>query len=349
MHMEVRPQEQHLIDRVAELPPGRVLCTTAGRGQLATALATRPDNDVTCWLLDLYQAQQAQRELGRLPPNLHFVCEPDPPAGEYAAAALCFSHKGDTELTRETLQAAHERLAIGGHFAAAIDNPRDQCLHEQLRAMFDKVTRLPQRDAVVYLATKSRPLKKHKDYACELAFRDGERLVQLRTRPGIFSHREVDGGARALVKTMHIGPMVVLDLGCGSGAVGIAAALRDENVRVHAIDSNPRAIEAVRWAAKRNDLGNRVMALLDCDGQCIMPGVHDLVLANPPYFSNFRIAGLFLTIARRALRRGGQLLVVTKSPEWFIENLAGPFGDIEDRVVGQYHVVQATKPLAAVR
>ena len=347
--MEVRPQEQDLIDRAAEISPGRVLCNTAGRGQLAAALAARAENDVTCWLLDLYQAQQAERELGRLPANLHFVCQADPPAGDYAAAALCFGHKGDAELARDSLQAAHERLVMGGRLAAATDNPRDQWLHEQLQTMFDKVTRQPQRDAVVYLATKTKPLKKHKDYACELAFRDGERLIHLRTRPGIFSHREVDGGARALVKTMHIGPMVVLDLGCGSGAVGIAAALRDENVRVHAIDSNPRAIEAVRWAAKRNDLGNRVMALLDCDGQCIMPGVHDLVLANPPYFSNFRIAGLFLTIARRALRPGGQLLVVTKSPEWFIENLTGPFGDIEDRVVGQYHVVQATKPPMVVR
>jgi len=345
MHMEVRPQEQHLIDRAGKLPTGRVLCTTAGRGQLAAALATLPENEVTCWLLDLYQAQEAQRELGRLPGNLHFVCEPDPPPGEYAAAALCLSHKGDAELTRDSLQAACERLAIGGRFIAAIDNPRDQWLHEQLGAMFDKVTRELQRDAVVYLATKTRPLKKHRDYACELAFRDDERLIHLRTRPGVFSHREVDGGARALVKTIQIGPAKrVLDLGCGSGAVGIAAALRQRNVRVHAIDANPRAIEAVLWAAKRNDLGTRVMAFLDCDGTSVESGAFDLVLANPPYFSNFRIAGLFLTIARRALRPGGRLLVVTKSPQWFIENLAGPFGDIEDRVVGQYHVVQATKP-----
>jgi len=57
--MDVRPQEQHLIERAAELPAGRVFCTTTGRGQLASALATRRECDVTCWLLDLYQAQQA--------------------------------------------------------------------------------------------------------------------------------------------------------------------------------------------------------------------------------------------------------------------------------------------------
>jgi len=143
---------------------------------------------------------------------------------------------------------------------------------------------------------------------------------------------------------MSIEPsMKVLDLGCGSGAVGIAAALRAENVQVHATDSNPRAIEAVLWAAERNGVSGRITAALDCDGTSIQPGTYDLVLANPPYFSNFRLAGLFLTISRRALRPGGTLLVVTKSPEWFVENLTGPFGEIEDRIVGQYHVVMASK------
>lgn len=342
--MEVRPQEQQLIARAGELPSGRVLCTTAGRGQLAAALAALGRRDVTCWMLDLYLAHEAQREMGSLAANLHFACEADPPLGEYAATALCFSRRSNAELARETLQAAHARLAIGGRLAAAIDNSDDQWLHSQLRDMFDKVTRQPERGAVVYLATKARPLKKLKDYACEVAFRDGERLVHLRTRPGIFSHRKVDGGARALVKAMQIEPgKIVLDLGCGSGAVGIAAALRSDIVRVHAIDANPRAIEAVRWAKERNELGNRVTAVLDCDGSSIQPGLFDLVLANPPYYSNFRIAVLFLSIAHRALQPDGQLLVVTKAPQWFVENMSDSFGHVEVITAGQYYVVSARR------
>jgi 16S rRNA (guanine1207-N2)-methyltransferase len=342
--MEVRPQEQALIARAGQLPLGRVLCTTVGRGQLAAALAVDGGRDVVCWMLDLYQAEEARRAIGRLPPNLHIACQTDPPGGDYAAAALCFSRQGDAELARETLQSAHEQLAIGGRLAVAIDNPQDQWIHEQLRGLFDKVTRQSERDAAVYLATKTGPLKKHKQYTCEVAFRDGERLIRLRTRPGVFSHRQVDGGARALVKSMHVEPgVMVLDLGCGSGAVGIAAALRQEHVRVHAIDSNPRAIEAVEWAAKRNGLGNRVMAQLDCDGRSIVTGGYDLVLANPPYYSNFRIARVFVTIAHRALRPGGRLLVVTKTPQWFVEKLAAQFRDVEDREVGRYRVVSGVR------
>ena len=280
-----------------------------------------------------------------MPANLQLLCEPDLPPGEVDLAALAFSKKGEAELVRDLLQAAHERLALGGRMAAAIDNSGDQWLHEQLRGMFDKVTRRPQHDSVLYLATKTKPLKKHKEFACELSFRDGERLIQLRTRPGVFSHREVDDGARALIKSMEIEPgLRVLDLGCGSGAVGIAAALRAEGVQVQALDSNPRAIEASQWAAQKNG-ASTLTATLDCDGRTAAPASFDLVLANPPYFSNFRIAALFLTIAHRALAPGGKLLLVTKTPDWYATNLPRLLqttGDVIARPVGKFVVIEAT-------
>ena len=49
---------------------------------------------------------------------------------------------------------------------------------------------------------------------------------------------------RRLIDQSGIRPgMRVLDLGCGSGAVGLAAAGRYPDVAVHAMDSNPRAID----------------------------------------------------------------------------------------------------------
>src|SRR5947208_11957565 len=111
----------------------------------------------------------------------------------------------------------------------------------------------------------------------------------------------------------------VLDLGCGCGAVGVTAALRASDVRVDAIDSNPRAIESTLWAAERNSAA-KVTAALDCDGRTIAPAAYDLVLANPPYYSNFRIARLFVEIAAKALKSGGTLLLVTKTPRWYLDN-----------------------------
>jgi 16S rRNA (guanine1207-N2)-methyltransferase len=211
-----------------------------------------------------------------------------------------------------------------------------------MEVLFPKVERRLTEQGAVYLGIKREPLRRVRHFECEFPCRDGERLLQLRTRPGVFSHRRVDPGARALMAVME--PRSgerVLDIGCGSGVVGLAAAARAEDVRVLAIDSNARAIEATRWAAERNDLP--LEALLDADGRSVAAGEFDLVVANPPYYSNFRIADLFVATATRALRTGGQLLVVTKQPDWYFERLQTDFRNLEALELKRYIVVRARR------
>lgn len=344
MTLPVRRQEQLLIDGLPELPAGRLLTNTAGRAQFAAAFArANAQATATCWFLDLYQHEQT-KAVCVCPPNLHLLCAADPPAEPFEVVAWCFSRQGDGELVREMLQIGHERLSPDGHLIATIDYPRDQWLGELLERLFAKITRRQHETGVAYWATNARPLRKLKSYTAEFVFRDRERLLHLRTRPGVFSHRELDGGARALLKAMEIVPGArVLDLGSGSGAVGIAAALRAPEVSVTAIDSNPRAIEATLWAAERNR-ATGVIARLDCDGSTIVPQSADLVVANPPYYSDFRIAELFVKTAEKALVKGGQFLVVTKSPVWYLNHLTSRFTHIEARPSGHYSVVSADKP-----
>jgi 16S rRNA (guanine1207-N2)-methyltransferase len=344
MIVPVRPQEQLLLDLLNELPAGRLLCNTVGRAQFAAAYAERhPAMPVACWFLDLYQLERSRTIHEPLPANLKLFCAADPPAEPYDLVVWAFSRQGDGELLRETLQIGHERLVPGGRFIAAIDYARDQWLHEQLRRMFTKVTRRENRSGVVYLAAKTTPLRKLKSFSAEFAFRDGERLIQMRTRPGVFSHRELDGGARALLKSMRIeSGQRVLDLGCGSGAVGLAAAVRVPEAAVTAIDSSARAIEATLWAKDRHNAQN-LAAALDCDGRTIGSAAYDLVLANPPYYSDFRLADLFVRTAARALSDRGLLLVVTKTPDWYLEHLAPAFTEINPQPVSNYVVISAEK------
>lgn len=336
-----RPQERLLLDLILDLPGGRLLCNTSGRAQFANEFAKkRPDSSVTCWILDLYQVQESRRATASLPPNLQFSCSADPPLDECNLVVWAFSCHGDSELTREMLQLGYQRLTLGGQMVASIDNPRDNWLHEQLQKRFGKVTRRPAEVGVIYFATKHSPLRKIKKYAAEIAFRDGERLLHLRTRPGVFSHRRLDGGARSLMKTMHIEPdMRVLDLGCGSGPLSVAAAARAPDIHVRAIDSNPRAIESTLWAAERN--GVTITAALDCEGTSVEHGAYDLVLANPPYYSSFRLARLFVEIGQRAIHRRGKLLIVTKTPHWYAEHLPDTFIEVTTQPVGNYTVVTA--------
>jgi 16S rRNA G1207 methylase RsmC len=338
-----RPQERLLLKLIGDLPSGRLLCNTSGRAQFAVEFARqKSDSPATCWFLDLYPMQESLRSATSLPPNLQLLCETDPPLDEYQLVAWTFSRQGDSELTREMLQLGHQRLALGGQMIASSDNPRDHWLHEQLQKLFDKVTRRATEDGAVYLATKHAPLRKTKNYAAVFAFRDGDRLLYQRTRPGVFSHRHLDDGARALIKAMHVEPgMRVLDLGCGSGAVSVAAAARAPEVRVDSIDSNPRAVESTLWAAERNEL--KLSAALDCDGTTIERGAYDLILANPPYYSNFHLARLFVEIATRAVHRYGRLLVVTKTPQWYADNLPDAFNEVMTQPVGNYTVVTARR------
>jgi len=298
-----------------------MLCNTAGRGQFVRAyLTAHPDAAADCWFLDVFQRDQA-RDAAESSPNIQYLCTPDPPSITYDVVAWAFGFRGETELKREMLQEGYARLAIGGRFLVSTDDADDQWLHVELKKLFDKVTRRPFKQGVLYLATKTSELTKRKLYDCEFAFRDRERLIYAYSRPSVFSHRRIDPGARTLINVMEIEPgLRVLDLGCGAGTVGLAALARAENVSVLAVDCNPRALEAIMRGAAKNELSG-LSTSLDALGTTIPEGEFDLVLANPPYFSNYRIASLFLAIAQRALKPRGQVVVVTKTPLWFEEHM----------------------------
>jgi 16S rRNA (guanine1207-N2)-methyltransferase len=321
----LRPHEQLLVDTVSELPAGRLLCNTAARGEFArTYVSAHPGATAACWFLDVYQRDQTAAA-GEPLAGLELLCTPDPPDGPFDVVAWAFGFRGETELKREMLQEGHLRLALGGRYLASTDNADDQWLHTELKKLFPKVTRRPYDHGVLYLATKTAELAKRKSYECEFAFRDQERLLQAYSRPSVFSHRRIDTGARRLIDAMEIHPGErVLDLGCGSGTVGLAALAQSEGVEVLAVDCNPRALQCTERGAARNGLSGLTTSL-DAMGTTIPEGVFDLVLANPPYFSNYRIAELFLAIAERALKIKGRVIVVTKTPLWFEEHMPAYF------------------------
>ena len=311
--IEVRAQEQLLIDALDAFSPGRMLCTSQGVAQLAAAAASRFSSAaVYCHYLDLYQAEQARRCPGNVLKNLALGCSSDFPPQSVDLAALPLSAQGDAELTRDLLQEAHQRLKTGGVLLASTDNPHDRWLHEEMRTLFATVTRRESPQGTVYLARRDRPLKRLRNFRCAFVFRDRERLIHAVSRPGVFSHREVDPGARQLMAAMEIAPGErVLDMGCGSGTVSLAAAFRAEGVTIVAVDSHARAVECTALGASRNGLGNITVEHSAC-------GPH----------AGFRIARFFLEAGRAALRPGGRIYAVTKRPEWYAENMPQWFNDV---------------------
>lgn len=366
--MPPRPSEQALIGSLAAVAKVvgssseafRFFCTSLGRGQLAGALAaTWPTATVACNFQDLHAARLAAVALSERP-SVVVTCEPDPPLDDQSCrlVALPLTAHGDAEWTLELLDQSQRLLSPGGILLASTDNPDDRWLRAQLQRRFDRVSAERAPEAAVYRAVRRHQLEKAKNHVCWFAFRDGTRLLKIVSRPGVFSHRRLDTGARALIEAMRIEPdQRVVEFGCGSGAVSLAAAARAPGVHVLALDANPRAVQCVRWGAEANGLADSapnasdelaarpsiLQVVLNDEAQCDRPGTYDVALANPPYYSKHRIARLFAAGAARALRSGGSAYFVTKDAEWYVENLPEWFDSIELLEIRGYVVVQCRR------
>ena len=340
----MRPAEQLLIDAIADMPAGAILCTSQGRGQFAVAAARNRSSGVCCSFLDLYARNVAQKVLSEPLPNLRLECLADFPEQDFDVFAFPLSASGDAELVRDVLQSGHQRLRIGGMMFVATDNPTDTWLHEELRKLFSKVTRRPFDRGTLYSATKLEPPRKLKHYECQFAFRDEGRLIQAFSRPGVFSHRRVDGGARALLKAALVQPgQRVLELGCGSGVVSLGLAMRGEGIQVQAIDSNARAIECTRRGAEINGIctiAPELSTAEDVSPEELSNPAVDLVVANPPYYSNYRIAEIFARRTAKVLRPNGTALFVAKQTDWYEQTLPGLFSAVAVEPTGSYQIMR---------
>ena len=108
-------------------------------------------------------------------------------------------------------------------------------------------------------------------------------------------------GCLELLQRVEPMPSAVLDVGCGSGILSLAA-LRLRAVRAVGIDTDPLAVEATRANAERNGLANRVevrLGTLEADDER-----YQLILAN-------LVASVLVALAQRLadhLAPGGTLL-----------------------------------------
>ena len=337
--------ERLAINAVADLNPQRVLCTTSGRGQCAIHLARQnPESAVYCHFIESFAASETAELATTLEAGVNVLCSADLPEEPFDMCVLPMARSGESELSRDLLQQAYHRLEIHGTLIVTIDHPQDTWFHHEIEKLGKNLSRMQKRKGMVYKLRKINPLKKLRDFSCDFAFRDGETLVKAMSLPGVFSHRHLDLGARALIESMQVNQGDhVLDIGCGSGAVGLAAGLRAKDVTVHFLDSNARALECALAGSELNGL-KLVEATHAHDGSIgsednELQGTFDLALGNPPYYSHFQIAEIFLQSARRALKPGGRVLIVAKQTDWLKARMEQLFDDTSIQEKRGYFVV----------
>lgn len=133
------------------------------------------------------------------------------------------------------------------------------------------------------------------------------------TASGVFSKKRVDLGTRLLIESMVLPQEgYVLDIGCGYGAVGIAAATFNPNLRVIMVDVNERAVRLARQNAEKNYVSN-----VEVRRGYLYEPVKDLVfscvVSNPPVSAGMETVKAIISEAPEHMASKALFQMVVKS------------------------------------
>jgi len=341
----VRLVDEILVVAWPKTPPRFVLTGLDGDGALARDAAARyPDTRVVWFHFEVFAADLARSK--GLDPGLMLV-QPDIDLASVGderpdLIALPFPRGGEGLLVRELIEEAHDALVIGGRFLAATDGD-PAWLRKVARDVFRNAEVSASPIGAVVRAERRRadPSLKDHSHVAKLSF--GGRDLAFRTRPGVFSYGHVDHGSKALLSVADFtGSRRFLDIGCGVGVLGIAAASVAPQSSVVLVDSNVRAVALAGENASRNGITS-AEAISSADPLSLALAPFDCVLANPPYFNSFKIAERFIDAAFRHLAPHGRLWLVAKAAEEHVSRVRARFGNADVRMSGDYGVISAVK------
>ncbi len=153
---------------------------------------------------------------------------------------------------------------------------------------------------------------------------------------GIFCAERLDIGTRFLLRHLpktH-GPRHVVDLGCGNGVVGTAAALDNPEAELTFVDESYQAVASAEATFRANTGPGGKAHFQVADGLSDFPAATaDLVLNNPPFHTHQATtdgtAWRMFTGARTALRPGGELWVIGNRHLGYHVKLRRLFGNCE--------------------
>ena len=199
----------------------------------------------------------------------------------------------------------------------------------------------------------------------------GGQKLMLTSFPGCFCHRRVDDGGLSLAEVASrelsaskpfnsstLQPFNILDMGCGCGLVGFlvasslsdshqapgtsAAAPHESTVRLVMVDSHTRAVEAAKLNAEKLGIPAEVI-LSDNGTPAQMDGTFDVFVGNPPYYSDYRIADIFLETAQRSLKSRGVCYTVCQNADGLEPVQRRYFPDVEIIRRRGYAVLKSVK------
>ena len=293
----------------------------AGPGMTATAAwATRAGARVTCWTPNLAETETLRTTFAENDLRLPTLLLQDDFAGlESRSQEMALLHlPRGRALQTEILQLAAALLRPRGrlYFVGARREGVKSAINEA-EVIFGRAGVLAHKGGY-HAAVAQRPEGTFALPAVTYQAQDilvaGE-PTRLVSRPGVFAHGRLDDGAAALIAGMHVeSGEHVLDLGCGTGLVGLAA-LR-QGARATAVDVSARAVAATRRTLVANGYSDATVAL-SIGASAVAKQHFDVVVTNPPFHKgegvDFEVAQLFVADAARVLQPDGRLYLVANA------------------------------------
>ncbi|MBP5321896.1 MAG: methyltransferase [Kiritimatiellae bacterium] len=374
-HSGLHATEKLLIEQLKALknPPARLL--VAGNRTGVTAMVAAhlfPDCEIVCHAFDLHHARAIERNLlsnalqARLgcdpevtlfsmtdPPipdrpvhrKVRVACTAQIPEGPYDAAFLMFTHGVmTTELVLDQLEDIHRQLREGGVCVVAAECDPEP-MYRQYRQIFGTFSTLySRRNTHCATMRKTGELAKPRDFSATFeASLPGYPPITLCSLPGVFCHRRPDMGGLALAeiaRTETRKNFKVLDMGCGCGMVGCLLAASEPTLRVTFVDSHARALAATARNIRALGLQNTALVLAD---EGYVEHGFDLFVGNPPYYSDYKIADVFLETAFATLHRGAVCLMVAKTANALTEHQTECFGSVTPIARRGYQVLKSVR------
>lgn len=156
--------------------------------------------------------------------------------------------------------------------------------------------------------------------------------TRLYTRPGVFSWEHLDDATAILLDVMQIpAGASVLDLGCGAGALTVAAARLSGTGRVLGVDADADAVRCARLTLREAALTTVEIRASDV-ADAVGDEQFDVVVMNPPFHlgkaTELTIPRAFIEAADRHCAPGGRVFLVANRQLPYEKLVADHFGAV---------------------
>jgi len=217
------------------------------------------------------------------------------------------------EFVLDLIQQSHKALKIKSKLFLSLEK-KEKFITENMQLLFGGATIDNLNEKGLTLIGKKKYTDVHYfDFVSEFEFTDAGNILKFQSVPGVFAHHRIDAGAKALIDTIEIDQEdTLLDMGCGIGSIGIALARRKIFDQIYFVDSNSRAIKMTEINCRVNAIQNYQTELTAIGFNS--PSPCQLFTGNPPYFSDYRIAGIFVDTAYNNLLKDCKAWFVARNP-----------------------------------